>query len=127
MCTALRLVRGKPFEKIPANRYAWLAETFLEQDIPTLVVDVAHALAQRRLASGDPEGAREAARTGQQADQYDERLWRDLLEAEHQLGNVNAIRAIVKDLGVVLEADLEEDLEPETNHLIHRLLRSRAS
>ena len=124
----MRLVRGKPFENTPATHYAWVAETFLEQDIPALVVDVAHALAQHHIAAGDAEAARAAARTGQLVDQYDERLWRDLLQAEHALGNANGLRLLVSNLAGVLETEVEEDLEPETSELIHRLLpRSQAS
>lgn len=128
LAVALRLVRGKPFENVPAIRYAWVAETFLEQDIATQVVDVAHTLAQHQIRTGDPDAARETARTGQLVDQYDERLWRDLLLAEHQLGNINAVRLLVTNLSTVLEADIDDDLQEETNDLIHRLLpRSQAS
>ena len=56
LSTALRLVRGKPFEGVRSTRYQWVAETFLEQDIPTAVVDVAHQLARSRLDADDPVG-----------------------------------------------------------------------
>ncbi len=128
LALALALVRGKPFENVPGTRYAWVAETFLEQDIPTLVVDVAHTQARHRLAAGDPAAARGAARSGQRVDQYDERLWRDLLLAEHRLGNSHALRVLAANLATVLETDLGEDLEPETSDLIRHLLpRSQAS
>ena len=47
--SAMRLVRGRVLSPLPAGRYAWLAETYLQQDIPSAVVDVAHALASLQL------------------------------------------------------------------------------
>jgi hypothetical protein len=122
LATALRLVRGKPFEGIPSGRYRWLAETFLEQDIPAAVVDAAHQLARLCLDSGDPAGARDAARTAQLVDRYDERPWRDLIEAEHTLGNHGQIRALVDDLMTVLEVEVDDELTDETRELIAGLL-----
>jgi hypothetical protein len=123
--TALRLVRGKPFENVPTQRYAWVAETFLEQDIPVAVVDVAHRLAALRSESGDLEGAREAARRAQLADRYDERPWRDLLEAEHALGNARAVQSLVAELMATVESDVDDDLDPETNDVIARVYPRR--
>jgi len=122
LATALTLVRGKPFEGIPPGRYRWLAETFLEQDIPAAVVDAAHQLARWCLDSADPTGARDAARTAQLVDRYDERPWRDLLEAEHALGNTSQVRALVDDLMTVLEVEVDDELTDETRELIERIL-----
>jgi len=123
--TALRLVRGKPFQNLPAHRYAWVAETFLEHDIPVAVVDVALKLAELRRHAGDLIGAREAARTAQLADRYDERPWRDLLESEHALGNTSSVRSLVSDLMTTLELEVEDELDPETNDVISRVLPRR--
>jgi len=125
LATALRLVRGKPFEGIPPGRYRWLAETFLEQDIPVAVVDAAHRLARLCLDAGDAAGARDAARTAQLVDRYDERPWRDLLEAEHALGNNGQVRALVGELLAVLEIEVDDDLTEVTRQLIERILPRR--
>ena len=121
LATALRLVRGQPFAHVPPRRYGWLPETYLEQDIAAAVVDTAHRLATQRLAAGDPDGARQAARQAQLIDRYDERPWRDLLLAEHHLGNRSAIRALVDDLTTTLEVDVDDDLTEETQQLIQQL------
>jgi hypothetical protein len=125
LATALRLVRGKPFEGVPPGRYRWLAETFLEQDIPAAVVDAAHGLARLCLDAGDPAGAREAARIAQLVDRYDERPWRDLLEAEHALGSASHVRALVDDLKWLLEVEVDDELTEETRELLERILPRR--
>jgi hypothetical protein len=122
LATALRLVRGKPFEGVRSTRYHWVAETFLEQDITTAVVDVAHRLARSRLDADDPAGARDAARVAHMVDIYDERAWRDLLEAESLLGSKSRVRSIVDQLMRVLEVEGAHDLNEETGQLIDQLL-----
>jgi hypothetical protein len=83
---ALDLVRGQPFEAVPTSRYRWVAELYIEHDIAAAVIDTAHMLARRLLDADAPAGARRAARTAQLVDRYDERPWRDLMEAEHLAG-----------------------------------------
>jgi hypothetical protein len=127
LMTALRLVRGKPFECVPPTRYHWLPQTFLEQDIPTAVVEASHELARYRLRARDALGAREAARIAQLVDRYDQRPWRDLLDAEHLLGNVNGVRSTMRGLSRALDVESPNELEEETRELIGRLARGRAS
>jgi hypothetical protein len=122
LATALRLVRGKPFEGIARSRYRWLPETFLEQDICTAVVEAAHAVAHHRLRARDPLGARDAARIAQFVDRYDERPWRDLIAAEHYLGNFNGVRRTVTELINTLEVDSMHELNHETRHLINLIM-----
>ena len=126
LTTALRLVRGKPFEGVPPTRYHWLPQTFLEQDIPTAVIEASHELARYRLRARDALGAREVARVAQLVDRYDQRPWRDLLEAEHLLGNVNGVRSTVRELSRALDVEDPNELEEETRELIDRLTRGRA-
>jgi hypothetical protein len=127
LMTALRLVRGKPFEGVPPTRYHWLPQTFLEQDIPTAVIEASHALARYCLRARDALEAREVARIAQLVDRYDERPWRDLLEAEHLLGNVNGVRSTVRELSRALDVEDPNELAEETRELIDRLTRGRAS
>ena len=126
LATALRLVRGKPFEGVPPTRYHWLPQTFLEQDIATAVIEASHSLARYRLSVRDALGAREAARIAQLVDRYDQRPWRDLIDAEHLLGNGSGLRSRVRQLARVMGTESVDELEEETRELIDRLRRSPA-
>lgn len=123
--TAMRLVRGRVLSPLPAGRYGWLAETFLEQEIPSAVIDVAHVLACLRLETGDAAGAIDVARTALEVDRYDERPWRDLLEAHHLRGDTRQVATLVDQLRELLEVELDDELQPETTELIERLLPRR--
>ena len=123
--TAMRLVRGRVLSPLPAGRYGWLAETFLEQEIPSTVIDVAHVLACSRLEAGDAAGAIDVARTALEVDRYDERPWRDLLEAHHLRGDARQVATLIGQLRELLEVELDDELQPETTELIDRLLPRR--
>jgi DNA-binding SARP family transcriptional activator len=119
--TALRLVRDRPLSQLPARRYGWLAETYLEQEIPSAVIDVAHALAQILLQDGDADGVVKVARLALSVDRYDERPWRDLLQAHELRGEHRQITLLVDQLHELLEVELDDELQPETAELIERL------
>jgi DNA-binding SARP family transcriptional activator len=123
--TAMRLVRGRPLAPLPAGRYGWLAETYLEQEIPSSIIDVAHALAGLLLQAGDATGAMEVARVALEVDRYDERPWRDLLEAHHLRGEGRQVALVVDQLLELLEVEVDDELQPETAELIERLLPRR--
>ncbi len=123
--TAMRLVRGRPLSQLPTGRYGWLAETFLEQEVPSAVIDVAHNLARKFLEEGDARRVLEIARLALEVDRYDERPWRDLLEAHHLLGEHRQVEALVDQLRELLEVELDDDLQPETAELVERLLPRR--
>ncbi len=122
---AMRLVRGRPLSPLPPGRYGWLAETYLEQEIPSAVIDVAHALARSLLDDADPAGAIEVARLALDVDRYDERPWRDLLEAHHLRGEVRQVGLLVEQLLELLDVEVDDELQPETAELIERLLPRR--
>jgi DNA-binding SARP family transcriptional activator len=123
--TAMRLVRGRPLSPLPTGRYGWLAETYLEQEIPSAIIDVAHALAGLLLQAGDATGAMEVARRALEVDRYDERPWRDLLEAHHLRGEGRQVALLVDQLLELLEVEVDDELQPETAELIERLLPQR--
>jgi hypothetical protein len=123
--TAMGLVRGRVLSPLPAGRYGWLAETFLEQEIPSAVIDVAHVLACSRLEAGDAAGAIDVARTALEVDRYDERPWRDLLRAHHMRSELRQVAILVDQLLELLEVELDDELQPETAELIERLLPRR--
>lgn len=123
--TAMRLVRGRPLAQLPTGRYGWLAETFLEQEIPSAVIDVAHHLAGILLERGDAQRALEIARLALEVDRYDERPWRDLLEAHHLRGEHRQVVVLVDQLRELLDVELDDELQPETAELLERLLPRR--
>jgi DNA-binding SARP family transcriptional activator len=123
--TAMRLVRGKPLSQLPTGRYGWMEETFLEQEIPSAVVDVAHRLARVLLEGGNAEAVIEVARLALEGDKYDERPWRDLIEAHHIRGEHRQIELLVRQLRELLEVELDDELQPETAELVERLLHRR--
>lgn len=119
--TALRLVRDRPLSQLPPRRYGWLAETYLEQEIPSGVIDVAHALAQMLLQDGEADSAVRVARLALNVDRYDERPWRDLLQAHELRGEHRQITLLVDQLLELLEVELDDELQPEIAELIERL------
>lgn len=123
--TALRIVRGRPLSPLPAGRYGWLAETFLEQEIPSAVIDIAHRLGRMLLADGEAQAAIETARLALEVDRYDERPWRDLLEAHHLRGEHRQVEALAAQLRELLEVNLDDELQPETAELLERLVPRR--
>ncbi len=114
----MRLVRGRPLSPLPTGRYGWLAETYLEQEIPSAIIDVAHALAALFLEAGDATSAMEVARVALEVDRYDERPWRDLLEAHHLRGEGRQVALLVDQLLELLEVEVDDELQPETAELI---------
>ena len=123
--TAMRLVRGRPLAQLPTGRYGWLAETFLEQEIPSAVIDVAHHLAGILLERGNAQRALEIARLALEVDRYDERPWRDLLEAHHLRGEHRQIVVLADQLRELLDVELDDELQPATAELLERLLPRR--
>jgi hypothetical protein len=123
--TAMRLVRGRPLSQLPTGRYGWLAETFLEQEIPSAVIDVAHGLAGILLERGDAQRTLEIARLALEVDRYDERPWRDLLEAHHLRGEHRQVVVLADQLRELLDVELDDELQPETAELLERLLPRR--
>jgi hypothetical protein len=112
---ALALVSGRPFDGVAERHYAW-AEP-IRQEMTAAVVDVAHEVARRAMASGDAATARRASRVGRSVDATNELLWRDALRAEYVAGNREALRRLVDQL-LALADDLDIDLEPETEQLV---------
>ena len=125
LATAMSLVRGRVLWPLPPGRYGWLAETYLEQEVPSAVIDVAHALARSLLDVGDSTGAVEVARAALDVDRYDERPWRDLLEAHDHRGDVRQVGLLVEQLLELLDVEVDDELQPETAELIERLLPRR--
>lgn len=56
---------------------------------------------------------------------YDERQWRDLLEAHHMRGEGRQVALLVDQLLESLEVKVDDELQPGTAELIERLLPRR--
>lgn len=125
---ALELVRGAPLDHAdrPAtpgarNPYPWLSDSEIHPPhLVATVVDTAHHLAELCLARGDLDGVRWAVRQAWYVDaerSYDH-PWRDLLRAEYAAGDVVEVRRLLAELMRLRDAELPEDLAPDTYEVI---------
>lgn len=124
--SALALVTGQPFTGATGRRpkYRWADR--LKSEMITAVTDVAVTVAERALEAGQPRRARAAAATGLQVEPGMEQLWRYLLQAERQAGNVDGLRSAVTKLELLLD-ELGLDPEPETVALLDEVLPKAGS
>jgi nucleoid-associated protein YgaU len=89
--SAMKLVRGRPFDMLRRDGWSWLTEgERLDLIIGHAIIDVAHTVFLRAMADGDHDLARTAATTGLRAVPEDETLRLDLVQLEHALGDVEA-------------------------------------
>lgn len=121
---ALHLVRGELLETRPAGRYSWVARTHLETQVPDVVEDAAHRLAELCEEDGDPEGASAAARAGLRMAPGAQQLWRDLVRNEFERAGVDAASAAAGAMADVLGAR-GAHVQAETEALVEELLPAR--
>ncbi|MFP5327462.1 MAG: BTAD domain-containing putative transcriptional regulator, partial [Acidimicrobiia bacterium] len=76
LASALRLVRGQPFQGVKAG-YEWAHSEGLATRAEILVADAAHLVADWHLDHGDTTAALWAAGQGLLASPFDEALYRD--------------------------------------------------
>ncbi|MBX6749181.1 MAG: LysM peptidoglycan-binding domain-containing protein [Micromonosporaceae bacterium] len=129
---ALELVRGVPLDGADRqyaaggrNPYTWLAESDINPEhITAAIVDTAHLLAKLYLEVGDTAGARWAVARAWLADPartYDQ-PWRDLMTCQHRDRHEAELRATFAELMRVRDAEVPEDLDPDTFQLVLELL-----
>jgi DNA-binding SARP family transcriptional activator len=122
LAAALDLVRGRPFLGVDPRDYAW-AEADIQQMI-SVIVDVAHALAGLRLQVGDHRGAQDAATRGLLAESCSEVLWRDAFRAAAARGDHDEVTRLTDRLHAQIERlDPDGGPEPETIDLLTRVGR----
>jgi DNA-binding SARP family transcriptional activator len=105
---AISLVRGRPFDGLRAAQW-----TILEGIVPAMeaaVVEVACRLAALSLDGGDPYSADWAARRAMRACPWDERLYRIVMRSADAAGNRAGVKAALRQLAMVLEADPRDAL-----------------
>lgn len=112
---ALRLVRGPLLAGHPVGRYAWLAQSPVEYDVPATVGDVADRVARQRLAEGDAARAARIARSALALDRDNAALWRSLLDAE-----LRRDPGAARDVAAAARRRLGRIPESELAELVHR-------
>jgi DNA-binding SARP family transcriptional activator/LysM repeat protein len=117
---ALDGVTGRPFD---AKRgYTWTHANGLASFAEALITDAAHALAAARIERGDVDEAVRVTTIGLRASPGNEILYRDLIIAHDQAGDMRAVENTMRDLLAALEtADPYADLQPETLTLYERV------
>ncbi len=117
---ALAMVRGQPF----ADCYHWWIDVSLVETIRAEIVDTAELLANLELTTGDPRAAACAARAGLAAEAASEQLWRALMCAEHDSGNLDGVTAAWNGcLDAISEIAPGADPHPDTERLYRQLTR----
>ncbi|GGM23787.1 LysM peptidoglycan-binding domain-containing protein [Dactylosporangium sucinum] len=129
---ALELVRGAPLDGADRayasgarNPYAWLPESDIYPGhLVSAIVDTAHELAELYLDAGDTTGARWAVQRAWLADPHrgDDEPWRDVMRAAHAEGHTAELRNLLAELIRAREAEVPEDLAPDTYAWLRPLL-----
>ncbi len=119
---ALALVRGPVLD----GCYHWWLETPVIENIRAEIVDAADLLAELELDADRPDRSARAARQGLASDPYAEQLWRTLMRAEYEAGNMSRVHEAWKAcLKAVAEVSADGDPHPETAALYRRLTSAR--
>lgn len=92
--TALRLVRGRPFDQLRPGGWSWLIDTGTDNHMICAIADVAHLLVTHFLQNHDLEGARKAAETAILAAPYDNTAKLDLAEVTQAEGHTDEAQRI---------------------------------
>ncbi|MFG1827956.1 bacterial transcriptional activator domain-containing protein [Microbispora bryophytorum] len=83
-------------------------------------------LAELELDAGRPDRSARAARQGLASDPYAEQLWRALMRAEYEAGNMSRVHEAWKAcLKAVAEVSADGDPHPDTATLYRRLTTVR--
>jgi DNA-binding SARP family transcriptional activator len=115
---ALALIRGRALDGL----YLWWIEIPLLESIRADIVDAAEALADLELQADRPQWAAKAARIGLSAEVAAEQLWRCLMRAEHDLGNLAGVHeAWTACLEAISEVSLDGEPHPATTRLFQQL------
>jgi hypothetical protein len=110
---ALALVRGVPFEGVPADAYQWVGAEHLVSTMTTAIARCAGRLAKELLEAGDLLRAEEAARAGRRGAPDDYELWRLGALAIHARGDRSALRRWMTDSAIHLDRDEIARIEDE--------------
>jgi DNA-binding SARP family transcriptional activator len=122
LAKALALVQGRPFAGTLPNKYTWNGSRV--EEMLSAIEDVAHELAQRRLAARDYRAAAMSAARGLDAAPESELLYRDTFEVHAASGDRESLQRAARRLNELNE-ELGVDPEEETVELLETLLKGR--
>ena len=120
---ALSLVRGAPFG---SNPEAWTSSSGISYVIVDAIAEAAASFGERALSAGQRQLATWAARQGQLADRYEQRLWRVLLQAASDNAGLQKLWQELLSL-LAVDGDVASDLDPATVDLYNLLYAARTS
>ena len=121
---ALRLVTGRPFDKLRAGGWTWLYEgDRLDQHMTCAIVDVAHLVTTHALHAGDLKTARLAAETAALAAPDEETPRLDLVAVARAEGHQSEADRILRD-DVCNRTD-DDGAPPEPPQRTDRVLQAR--
>ncbi|HMK62400.1 MAG TPA: BTAD domain-containing putative transcriptional regulator, partial [Acidimicrobiales bacterium] len=122
--TALRLIRGRPFDGLKSAD--WTVLEGIVAEIETLTVEVSIRQAEWCLSERqDCAGAEWSARQALKVNPYDERLYRLLMRAADAAGNPGRVESTMNELIQLVADDVEpyDAVHPETMELYRSLSR----
>jgi len=120
---ALDLVRGTPWDDLPAGRYSWLVHTGLEADVAVAVVAVARRLAALLADRGDADEADATLERGLAVAPAAEELWQDRLRLAHRRGGAAPARVVADAMYATLARHGSPvGAGPHTDALVDQLL-----
>jgi nucleoid-associated protein YgaU len=132
LIAAMKLIEGPPFDGRPPRRYVWADQleknmtVSIIQNMTASIVDAAHELATRALATGDAATARFAATVGEMVDPASEIPIRDRLRAEDLADNPAGIDQVTTRLHLRNTVDLEtSEPDEETQEILDEIHERR--
>ncbi|MBD3782771.1 MAG: LysM peptidoglycan-binding domain-containing protein [Micrococcales bacterium] len=125
LCEALRLVQGRPFDRLRDGGWSFLSSGVrLDHHITCAIVDVAHLVTTFSLEAGDIRQARLAAETANLAAPYEEIPKLDLAAvADAEGDHAEADRILRED---VCNRTDDDDAPPELSDRTRRIIAARA-
>lgn len=125
LASALRLVRGQPFQGVKTG-YEWAHSEGFATRLEILTADAAHLVAEWHVERGEATAALWAAGQGLLAAPLDEALYRDRMRAYAMTGNHSAVESVMRELARAMDAvEPYDSLHPETVELFEELTRRR--
>ena len=122
--TALRLVQGRPFDRLRRGGWGWLLEgDRLDEHMVCAVVDVAHLVTTHSLKAGNLRLARIAAETAALAAPYEEIPRLDLAAVADAEGHHSEAERILRD--EVCNRSDDEGAPPELPERTEQILQAK--
>ena len=122
--TALRLVQGRPFDRLRRGGWGWLLEgDRLDEHMVCAVVDVAHLVTTHSLKAGNLRLARIAAETAALAAPYEEIPRLDLAAVADAEGHHSEAERILRD--EVCNRSDDEGAPPELPERTEKILQAK--